>query len=53
MGTWQIFWTWILGLSVALFLFVEVIVVLGGAADIKDMFTTLRQRADKKNENKA
>ena len=53
MGAWQTFWTWVLGLSVALFLLVEVIVVLGGAADIKDMFTTLRQRADKKNEDEA
>ena len=53
MGGWQTLWTWILGLSVALFFLVEVIVILGGAADIKDMLTTLRQRADKKNEDGA
>ena len=53
MGGWQTLWTWILGLSVALFFLVEVTVVLGGAADIKDMLTTLRKRADKKNEDEA
>jgi hypothetical protein len=51
MGGWQTFWTWMLGLSVILFFLVEVVVVIGGAGDIKEMFAALRQQADNENED--
>ena len=41
----QTFWTWVLGLSVLLFAFVEVVVVIGGARDIRDMLRSLMQHA--------
>jgi hypothetical protein len=48
MGGWSTFWTWTLGISVALFFLVEVVVVIGGASDIKAMFATLREQAEEK-----
>ena len=52
----QTFWTWVFGLSILLFFLVEVVVVVGGARDIKDMLRTLLQRAadekQKEEENK-
>lgn len=48
MAGWQTFWTWTLGLSVVLFFVVEVVVVVGGAGDIKQMLRTLRQHADER-----
>ena len=50
MGGWQTFWTWMLGVSVLLFFLVEVVVVIGGVGDIKEMFASLRQQADKTRE---
>ena len=41
----QTFWTWMLGISVVLFFFVEVVVVIGGARDIRDMLQSLMQHA--------
>lgn len=45
MSGWQTLWTWALGLSVVLFFVVEVVVVVGGAGDIKDMLASLRKHA--------
>ena len=47
MTGWQTLWTWMLGLSVVLFFVVEVVVVIGGAADVKSMLASLRENADK------
>tara|TARA_B100000809_G_C14940627_1_gene460304 strand:- start:480 stop:734 length:255 start_codon:yes stop_codon:yes gene_type:complete len=53
MSGWQTLWTWTLGLSVVLFFVVEVVVVVGGVGDIKDMLSSLRQHAaDKEDESK-
>ena len=41
----QTFWTWIFGLSVFLFFLVEVVVVFGGARDIRDMLRSLLRHA--------
>jgi hypothetical protein len=45
MSGWQTLWTWTLGLSVIMFFVVEVVVVIGGASDIKDMLASLREHA--------
>ena len=45
MSGWQTLWTWTLGLSVIMFFVVEVVVVIGGARDIKDMLASLREHA--------
>jgi len=45
MSGWQILWTGALGVSVILFFVVEVVVVVGGASDIKDMLASLREHA--------
>ena len=42
----QIFWTWILGISVVLFCTVELLIVVGGAYDIRAMLRSLRERSD-------
>ena len=46
MENWQTLWTWTLGLSVFLFFFVEVVVVIGGARDVGDMLRSLREHAE-------
>lgn len=46
MENWQTLWTWTLGLSVLLFFFVEVVVVVGGARDIGDMLRSLLAHAE-------
>jgi hypothetical protein len=46
MENWQTLWTWTLGLSVLLFFFVEVVVVVGGARDIGDMMRSLLAHAE-------
>jgi|GEM_PF-654783 len=46
MASWQTLWTWIFGLSVFLFFFVEVVVVFGGARDIGDMLRSLMAHAE-------
>ncbi len=51
MSSWQTFWTWMLGLSVVLFFVVEIVVVIGGAGDIKDMLRSLRQHAAEQQED--
>ena len=43
MSGWMTLWTWTLGVSVVLFFMVEVVVVVGGIGDIKDMLTSLRE----------
>lgn len=48
MTGWQTLWTWALGISVVLFFVVEIVVVIGGAGDIKDMMRSLRAQADKR-----
>ena len=53
MGGWLTFWTWTLGVSVALFFLVEVVVVIGGAGNIKEMLAALRRQADRKSEDEA
>ena len=53
MDGWLPFWTWTLGLSVALFFLVEVVVVFGGANDIREMLASLRRQADKTIEDDA
>ncbi len=50
MAGWQTLWTWIFGLSVVLFLLVEVVVVIGGAKDIGDMLRSLREHAEQESE---
>ena len=47
MDGWQTLWTWTLGVSVALFFVVEVVVLFGGAGDIKEMLASLRQQSDR------
>ncbi|MFT5088181.1 MAG: hypothetical protein ACI906_003734 [Candidatus Latescibacterota bacterium] len=46
MANWQTLWTWIFGLSVFLFFFVEIVVVFGGARDIGDMLRSLTAHAE-------
>lgn len=48
MTGWQTLWTWMLGLSVVLFFVVEIVVVIGGASDVKSMLSSLKENADKK-----
>ncbi|HJP29948.1 MAG TPA: hypothetical protein QGF95_05270 [Candidatus Latescibacteria bacterium] len=45
MSGWQTLWTWTLALSVVLFFVVEVVVVIGGAGDVRDMLRSLREHA--------
>ncbi len=45
MTGWQTIWTWALGLSAVLFFAVEIVVVIGGAGDIKAMLKSLREHA--------
>ena len=45
MSGWITLWTWTFGLSVVLFFLVEVVVVVGGAADIRAMLKTLAEQA--------
>lgn len=53
METWQTLWTWTLGLSVLLFFFVEVVVVVGGARDIGDMMRSLLAHAEEERSDHA
>ena len=46
MSGWQTLWTWMFGLSVFLFLAVEVVVVIGGAYNIGDMLRSLMRHAE-------
>ena len=46
MTGWQTLWTWLFGLSVFLFLAVEVVVVIGGAYNIGDMLRSLLSHAE-------
>ena len=51
MSGWQTLWTCALGVSVVLFFVVEVVVVVGGAGDIKDMLASLREHASEDAKN--
>jgi uncharacterized membrane protein len=51
MAGWQAIWTWIFGLSVVLFFLVEIVVVFGGAKDIRDMLDSLREHAEQERRN--
>jgi len=53
MEAWQTLWTWTFGLSVFLFLAVEVVVVIGGAYNIGDMLRALIRHAEEEEEARA
>ena len=53
MTGWQMGWTIILTGAVLLFLVVEVVVIIGGAWNIRDMLRSLRQARAESEEERA
>ncbi|NKB65950.1 MAG: hypothetical protein GKR89_02705 [Candidatus Latescibacteria bacterium] len=52
MSGWALFWTATFVGAVLLFLVVEVVVVVGGAGDIKEMLQALRREARAQDESR-
>ena len=48
---WILLWKWVLIVGVALFAVMAVVVTIGGARDVRDLFRTLREQHDQQQAN--